>query len=279
MRLDLHIHTTASDGAWAPARIVAGALKGGLDVIAITDHDTTAGVLPAIEAARGTSLHVVPGTELSSTWDGREVHVLGLGVDPLAPGLLAHRDRARRIRLERMERMVGALAREESIDIRFEDVLAEAGAEPEIVGRPHLARVLVSEGHARNVPEAFDRYIGNHRPSYVATALQEPADAVRTVLAAGGVPIWAHPPMRMLSSLLPDLVAAGLQGLEVHRPETRPSYVRRLKSAAKTHGLVTSGGSDWHNLERNLQLGQFWVGQGKIEPLIERLGLGGIRDS
>ena len=273
MRFDLHIHTTASDGAWTPDQVVAGARDGGLDVIAITDHDTTAGVLPAIEAARGTDVHVVPGTELSSTWKGREVHVLGLGIDPLAPVMLAHRDRARRIRLERMERMVGALEREEAIAVRFEDVLAQAGADPEIVGRPHLARVLVAQGHARDLPEAFDRFIGNHRPAFVPTALQEPSDAVRTVLEAGGVPIWAHPPMDLLSRLLPELVGAGLRGLEVHRPETRPSYARRLKNAANKRGLLTSGGSDWHDLRRNRSLGHFWVGQGKIEPLIERLGI------
>ena len=274
MRLDLHIHTTASDGDLDPDQVVAEAVAGGLDVIAITDHDTTAGVGPALEAARDTGLTVVPGTELSSTRDGREIHVLGYGVDRTADALEAHRARARRIRLERMEWMVVALEREEGIAVAMDQVLDAAGPNREMVGRPHLARVLVAEGHARDLPDAFDRYIADHRPSFVPTALQDPVDAVRTIRAAGGVAVWAHPPLDLLEGLLPELVEAGLQGLEVHRPEARNRVVRRLRNAAKREGLVTSGGSDWHNLRRNRPLGHFWVGRGKVEPLIELLGLG-----
>lgn len=274
MRLDLHIHTTASDGDLDPPDVVSAAVAGGLDVIAITDHDTAAAVEPARRAARGTGLTVVSGTELSSTRDGREIHVLGYGMDPAAPALEAHRERARRVRLERMERLVAALGREEGIRVDLEQVLTAAGPNREMVGRPHLARVLVEEGHARDLPDAFDRFIADHRPAFVPTNLGDPVDAVRTLRSAGAVAVWAHPPMDRLADLLPELVEAGLQGLEVHRPEARPGHVRRLGKAARAHGLVTSGGSDWHNTRRNAALGVFWVGSGKVGPLLELLGLG-----
>lgn len=274
MRIDLHIHTTASDGQLDPEEIVAGAVAGGLDLIAITDHDTTAAVPRAVAASAGTGLRVVPGTELSSTHDGREVHVLGYGVDPSAPPLEAHRKRARRIRIERMERILAGLAREEGLRIDLDDVLAMAGPNREMVGRPHLGRVLVAQGHARDLPDAFDRYIADHRPSFVPTALQTPIEAIETIVAAGGLPVWAHPPHDLLEGLLPSLVEHGLRGLEVHRFAARPAQIRRLKAAAATFGLLTSGGSDWHNPERNAPLGHFWVGSAKVAPLLSALGFG-----
>ena len=273
MRTDLHIHTTASDGEFDPHEIVQAAITGGLDLIAITDHDTTAAVAPARAAAEGTALRVVSGSELSSTWNGREIHVLGYGLDCAAPAIEAHRVRARRIRLDRMAAMLEALQREEGIEVELDAVLAMAGPNREMVGRPHLARVLVEREHARDVRDAFDRYIADHCPSFVPTALQSPIEAIETILGAGGVPVWAHPPMDLLADLLPPLVDAGLQGLEVHRSGAPPSRVRRLSKAARESGLVTSGGSDWHNLRRNAVLGHFWVGSSKILPLLDLLGI------
>ena len=273
MRTDLHIHTTASDGEFDPVEIVEAALSGGLDLIAITDHDTTAALAPARAAAEGTPLRIISGSELSSTWNGREIHVLGYGLDTEAPAIEAHRIRARRIRLDRMAAMLVALQREEGIEVEIDAVLSMAGPNREMVGRPHLARVLVEREHASDVRDAFDRYIADHCPAFVPTALQSPFEAVETILTSGGLPVWAHPPMDLLADLLPPLVEAGLRGLEVHRPDARPGRVRRLSKAARQAGLVTSGGSDWHNLRRNTALGHFWVGSGKIEPLLEALGI------
>jgi predicted metal-dependent phosphoesterase TrpH len=273
MRTDLHIHTTASDGEFDPHEIVEAAIAGGLDLIAITDHDTTAAVAPARAAAAGTSLQVLSGSELSSTWNGREIHVLGYGLDCAAPAIEAHRVRARRIRLDRMAAMLEALHREEGIEVELDAVLAMAGPNREMVGRPHLARVLVERGHASDVRDAFDRYIADHRPAFVPTALQSPFEAIETILGAGGVPVWAHPPMDLLADLLPLMVEAGLRGLEVHRSGAPPTRIRRLSKAARESGLVTSGGSDWHNLRRNAVLGHFWVGSSKIVPLLDLLGI------
>lgn len=274
MRLDMHIHTTASDGDLHPEAIVAAAVEGALDVIAITDHDTTAGVGPALEAAAGTPLRVVPGAELSSTWEGREIHVLGYGLDVEAPPLREHERRAKSIRLERMKQMVEGLEREEGIRVSMDAVLAAAGPRHEMVGRPHLAQVLLDDGHARHFSEVFTRFIGDHCPAFVSTRLQTPEEAVETILAAGGLPVWAHPPMDLLDTLVDRLADVGLRGLEVHRPEARPAQVKRLRAAARSRNLFTTGGSDWHNTRRNTVLGHFWVGRSKVEPFVEALGLG-----
>lgn len=273
MRLDLHMHTTASDGDLDPEAIVSAAVAGALDVISITDHDTTAGVGPALEAARETALTVVPGTELSSTWEGREIHVLGYALDPESAPLREHERRAKRVRLDRMQQIVDGLEREEGIRVSMEAVLQAAGPKYEMVGRPHLAQVLIDEGHARHFSEVFTRYIGDHCPAFVSTRLQTPEEAVEVILAAGGVPVWAHPPLDLLDPLVDRLADAGLQGLEVHRPDARPAQIKRLRTAARSRGLVTSGGSDWHNTRRNTALGHFWVGRSKVEPLLELLGI------
>lgn len=273
MRLDLHIHTTASDGDLDPENIVAAAIAGALDVISITDHDTTAAVMPAVRAAEGSGLRVIPGTELSSTRAGREIHILGYDVDPEAPVLQAHRTRAREIRLDRMRRIIEGLAREEGIRVSLDDVLAAAGPNRDMVGRPHLAQVLIDQNHARDFSEVFRKLIGDHCPSFVSTDLQAPEEAVETILEAGGLPVWAHPPLDLLDDLLDPLADAGLLGLEVHRPEARPSQIKRLRAAARSRDLFTSGGSDWHNLRRNSTLGTFWVGRSKVEPLLEALGI------
>lgn len=272
MRLDLHIHTTASDGACTPAEVVAAAVEGGLHVIAVTDHDTTAGVGPAAQAARGTGLTVVPATELSSTHEGRDIHVLGYGLDPEHVAIAAHRARARRLRLERMEAMIerlGALG----VEVTLDEVLAESGPGGEMLGRPHLARALMARGVVRQLREAFDRFIADHGPAFVATDLQTPAEAISTIRVAGGIPVWAHPPRDLLDGLLPVLVEAGLQGVEVLRPGNSASWTKRLREAAATHGLVVSGGSDWHNGDRNDGLGSWWATRRQLRLLGDRLGL------
>ncbi len=269
MRLDLHIHTTASDGEVGPVDIVRAAVDGGLDVIAITDHDTTGAVRPAQAAAASTSLRVVAGAELSSTFRSREIHILGYGVDPEAPTIEAHRVRAKQVRSDRMRAMLAALARAEGIAIDYDEVADMAGPAREMLGRPHLARVLLARGEVSDIREAFDRYLADHHPAFVPTNLQSPTEAIETIVAAGGLPVWAHPPGDLIGDLLDDLVEAGLVGLEVHRPDAPASRVKRLSKAAQKAGLVTTGGSDWHNPRRNAPLGHFWVGSAKVRPFVE----------
>ncbi len=272
MKLDLHLHTTASDGAWSPEAVVAGAAAGGLDVISITDHDTTAAVAPAQEAARDLSLQVIPGVELSSTHEGRDVHILGYFVDLGADRLVAHGRRAEARREERMREMIARLS-EQDIDVSFQAVERAAGEDRVVIGRPHLAAALIEAGHASSVPDAFARLIGDEHPAFVPTALLEPAGAVEIVLDAGGIPIWAHPPGDLIDPLLPGLKQAGLRGLEVYRPRHRRSEVLRLESICRSAGLLMTGGSDWHTPDGGSALGDFWIEAGEVERFLEAGGM------
>jgi 3',5'-nucleoside bisphosphate phosphatase len=270
MRLDLHMHTTASDGAWSPETVVQGAAAGGLDVISITDHDTTAAVARAQEAAGDLRIQVIPGIEVSSTHVGRDVHVLGYFVDPDGEAILAHAERAGSRREERMREMLAKLAAQ-GIEVSFEDVERAAGPDRVVLGRPHLAKALVEAGYAASVPETFRGLIGDDDEAFVPTHLLDPVGAVELILAGGGVPIWAHPPGDLVDGLLPTLKEAGLRGLEVYRPRRRRSEVLRYESICKSAGLLMTGGSDWHNPDYGTVLGDFHVTADEVEGLL-RLG-------
>ena len=272
MHLDLHIHSTASDGLWSPEAVVRGASKGGLDVIALTDHDNMAGFAAAAAVGREVDVEVVPALEVSSTQQGRDVHVLGYFVDPDARSVAEHATRAGRRRHERMHQMLERL-RTRGIVVPFSAVEEAAGPARDVVGRPHLARALVAAGYASSVPDAFDRLIGDQHEAFVATALLEPAGAVELILAAGGVPVWAHPPGDLLDGLLPSLVRAGLRGLEVYRPRNHRADIARYQGICRTSGLVMSGGSDWHSPEGGAALGDFHVTADDVAPLLTAGGM------
>lgn len=272
MRLDLHIHTNASDGAWSPTRVVEGAAAGGLDVIAISDHDTTAGVAEARAAARNHRIQVIPALEVSSTWEGREIHVLGYFVDPAAPALAEHRRWARRRRQARMEEMVERLEAQ-GAPVDMDRVMAAAGDAADALARPHLARALVEAGHVGSVPEAFQSLIGDEHPAFVPTRLMDPSEAVTLIHETGGVAVWAHPPLDLLDVLLPELEKAGLDGLEVYRASNKRHAVVRLEAACRARGLLKSGGSDWHTPDSGYALGDFHVEAREVEELLAEGGL------
>ncbi len=272
MRLDLHIHTTASDGSWSPEAVVRGAADGGLDVIAITDHDTCAAVAAAQLAAGSENLQVIPAIEISSTHDRHDVHVLGYFVDPGASAIVAHAERAALRREERMREML-ELLRRQGIEVPFSAVEDAAGPDRVVIGRPHLARALVADGHATSVWDAFDRLIGDDAEAFVPTHVLDPVGAVELVLAGGGVPVWAHPPAELVDAFLPALKAAGLRGLEVYRPRSRRTEVLRLESICRTAGLFMTGGSDWHNPDAGAALGDFHVSAREIEAFLEAVGI------
>ena len=272
MNVDLHIHTTASDGAWSPEKVVRAAAHGGLDVIAIADHDTTRSVSAAVAAGRDVNVHVIPAMEASSTWEGREIHVLGYFLDAHSPELEQHEGRARRLRDDRMREMIGRLL-EQGIEVTFPQVEAAAGVQRSSLARPHLARVLEAKGYASSVPDAFNRLIGDHCAAFVPTGLQSPVEAIRMIRAAGGIPVWAHPPKDLVDELLPSMVEAGLRGLEVYRPSHRRSDVGRLEGICRTAGLLKSGGSDWHTPEYGQVLGDFSVSGDDVGALLSEGGL------
>jgi predicted metal-dependent phosphoesterase TrpH len=272
MRADLHVHTTASDGAWTPEQVVQAASQGGLDLIAVTDHDTIEGVASAQAQAGKSGIRVLPAIELSTTRNGRELHVLAFMVDVDAPALRAYEQRARGGRLARMEVMVARL-RGAGLNVTMEAVLSAAATTPASVGRPHLAQALVTAGEVRSLDEAFERYIGDGLPAFEPTALLDPVAGIELARAAGGFAVWAHPPGDLLDPLLPELVRAGLRGLEAYRPLSTGEQIRRLERIARSAGLLATGGSDWHSPERNGRLGSFYLGAERISAFLEAAGV------
>lgn len=270
MRADLHLHSTASDGELTPADLVTRGATGGLTVMALTDHDSTAGVVEAQGAAHELGVTLLAGVELSATKDGREIHVLGYGLDPMHPAIQRRGERARSQRRERMTLMVERL-RQSGVDVSLEAVEATAGSSRTMLGRPHLARTLVSSGQVASVDEAFDRWIGDRHAAFVPTDLGSPAEAIGTILQSGGIPVWAHPPGDILWDWLPDFVEAGLQGVEALRASWSPGRRRRVAKVGREHGLCITGGSDWHGPTRSGRLGDFWLEEEQLADFLERL--------
>ena len=270
MRIDLHLHTTASDGSLDPAELVRAAERAGLHVIAVADHDTTAGVPAAIDAA-GDAVRVIPALEVSTSDMGSEIHILGYFVDPTHAALLEY---ARSAALRREERVRAMLRRLSALgmELTMDDVLAEATRGTLMLGRPHIARALVRRGYVSSVTEAFDRYLGEGRPAFEAMDLLTPAHAIELIHLAGGLAVWAHPPLDGVEAEARRLAAFGLDGIECFRPRVSLEDARRLRALAASLGLFASGGSDWHG-DGNGPLGAFYVSRDQIPELMDRAGL------
>jgi predicted metal-dependent phosphoesterase TrpH len=247
--VDLHLHTTASDGSLAPAALVGLAVERGLRVIAITDHDSTEGVEAALAAAAD-RLEVIPGVEINTDVPAGELHVLGYLLDHHDRELQERLSRQRAGRLGRGEGMVRRL-RDFGMDVSWERVQEIAGvAAGGAVGRPHVARALVERGYVASVAEAFQKWIGNDGPAYVAREKLDPQEAVRMVRRAGGLAALAHPAeVPDLEGFLTPLVAAGLGGLECYYGSYPADVVQRLLAVARAFDLVPTGGSDFHGLD------------------------------
>lgn len=240
--VDLHTHSTASDGVLAPAAVVEAAHAVGLAAMALTDHDSVAGLDEARAAGARLGIRVVAGAELSAHVEREEIHLLALHIDryDVITGELA---RFRDDRVARAERMVAKL-RALGVDVAMDDVLREAGAGA--VGRPHVARAVVAAGGAADVRDAFDRYLGDGRPANVEKPRLEAREAIALAHAAGGIAVWAHPGPAGRREKVEPLAVAGLDGLEVLHPRHSGEDMSRLSALAEHFGLVTSGGSDWH---------------------------------
>ncbi|MBI4543984.1 MAG: PHP domain-containing protein [Gemmatimonadetes bacterium] len=269
MRIDLHLHSSVSDGSLAPAELVAAASAAGLSVIALTDHDTPAGV-PAAVAAAPPGLRVIPALEVSTTHSGRELHFLGYYVEPAGAVLASY---ARSAAERRRERVLGMIHRlvEMGVSVTWEEVAAAAGAS-RMVGRPHLARALVRRGHVQTVAEAFDRLLAEGAPGFLPTELLTPRAAVDLIHQAGGYAVWAHPPAEVFEREVRHFAGWGLDGVECFRPRTPPTESVLLQQTARALGLLVTGGSDWHG-EWHGPLGEFSVPR---ESVAELLALGGL---
>ena len=240
--VDLHMHSTASDGSRAPADVVRAAKKANLAAIALTDHDSVAGLAEAEAAGTELGIRVVKGVELSAVEGETETHLLGLHLrdtDVLERGLAELRAMRTRRGQSIVERL-NALG----VAVSFESVLAQAGTG--VVGRPHVARALIAEGWATDARDAFDRYLGAGRPAYVAKEQLSMPDAIAMIHAAGGLAVLAHPGPGGTRERIEALRALGLDGVEVKHPSHSSSDTTRLRGLCEQFGLLPSGGSDWH---------------------------------
>lgn len=245
--VDLHLHTTASDGSLSPAALVTLASQRGLRTIAVTDHDSTEGVEPALAAGRELGVEVLPGVEINTDLANGDVHVLGYLLDLHDAVLQRHLTARRESRFDRGRLMVEKL-RHLGIDVTWKRVQQIAGAaEGGSVGRPHVAQALVEKSYVRSVQEAFEKYIGRDGPAYVERDKMTAEEATRVIRAAGGVPVLAHPgTFPDYAAALPALVDAGLAGLECYYGSYSPQEVAAHLARANEFDLVATGGSDFH---------------------------------
>ncbi|WP_426562214.1 PHP domain-containing protein [Angustibacter sp. McL0619] len=248
MLIDLHTHSAVSDGTQSPAQVVHSAAEAGLDVVALTDHDTTAGWSSAAEQAVREGVRLVPGMEISSTAEGISVHLLSYLHDPGHAGLLDVVERTRHSRLTRAERMVELLSRD--VDISWDDVrdqVQDGGS----VGRPHIADALVARGVVRDRTEAFAGLLSARGAYYVRHYAPDAVQAVRLVVAAGGVPVMAHPMAHLRGRVVGDEVIAsmadaGLAGLEVYHRDNDGAAQAHLLDLSRELDLLVTGSSDYH---------------------------------
>ncbi len=267
--IDLHVHTSASDGRFTPEEIVLRAAEVGLSVLAITDHDNVDGIAPALAAAAAfPQLRVIPGVEISSDVPDGEVHVLGYCLDYTDGGLLDALKRMRNSRVTRARKMVTRLG-ELGLPVAWERVLEFAGDGS--VGRPHIAQALLEKGYIGNLAEAFEGYIERNGPAYVERDKMTPAEAVELILAAGGLPVMAHPmTVPDPEATIGELQAAGLLGIEVYYARHSEATVRRLAALAARSGLIPTGGTDYHGLDpTETPLGEVTVPPESVERLLE----------
>ncbi|MBI4402003.1 MAG: PHP domain-containing protein [Nitrospirae bacterium] len=273
-RIDLHLHTTYSDGSLPPAEVLALAKKAGVSALAVTDHDIVDGIPESIEAGARLGIEVIPGVEISSRYGESELHILGYFLDWQDPVLSTRLAWLRASRHTRNPRIIAKL-NELGLAITYEEVKALAGTES--VGRPHIARVLMEKGYVQSAKEAFDRYLAQDKPGYVPRELPEPAEAIAWIRAAHGIPVLAHPVWVKLNEagllkLCEKLKAEGLMGVEVHYSTHKPQQTREYLNIARRLDLLVTGGSDFHGVTKpDIEVG---VGRGGLkvpEMLLEPL--------
>lgn len=272
--IDLHMHTTASDGRSTPAQLLAEVVTVGITTMAVVDHDTTAGWDEVSAAADAAGVTCVPGIEITAVDHGKDVHILGYGFDrahgDLVTFLTAQReDRRRRLRdiSERLDRL--------GVPVDMERAVENAGRRAgRAVGRPLAAAALVEAGHVADIREAFDRYLGEGRPAFIERQGASPAEVVALIARAGGVAAMAHPGKTQKDHLIPDLIAAGLPAIEVYHPDHDAVETARYRQMAHTFNVLVTGGSDYHGpgSGRSEGFGRVNLPAADFARLAERLG-------
>jgi len=247
-KIDLHIHSTASDGRFSPAEIVRQSAEHGLTTIAICDHDTVDGVAPALKAAKAfPRLKVIPGIEINTDVPSGEGHILGYFIDYTNHEL---QTTLKRLRNSRQGRAQGMIAKLENLGIHIDWQRVQEIARDGAIGRPHIAQAMLEKGYITSLREAFIKYIGRGGPAYVERDKITPVEAVQLILQAGGLPVLAHPlTIDNPETMVAELKAAGLVGIEAYYDGYNGNEINSLVSLANKYNLITTGGSDYHGLD------------------------------
>jgi 3',5'-nucleoside bisphosphate phosphatase len=263
---DLHIHTDRSDGLLSPDQIVAKANKAGLSAISITDHDTLDGIEPAITAGKRHNIEIIPGLELSSEYNGNELHILGYFIDWQNQAL---NERLQIFRNERHERALKMMDKLKQLGVHIDHNDVFKIKELEYVGRPHLAAALVQNGYAETISDAFNRFLGNNAPAYIPKSAFSPSEAISMILDSDGIPIWGHPGTIKLD-VLKELISYGLMGIEAYYSYYSNQLTDYYCSLARENNLLVTGGSDYHGFENSRRvLGEVKLPYEYIEGLKE----------
>ncbi len=250
--IDLHLHSTVSDGKFSPADIVRKAAERGLTVIALADHDSVDGIAPALAAARAfPQLTVIPCVEISTDVPKGEIHVLGYFIDYTDRKLKVTLEKMRHSRRERADGMVTKLGKL-GIHIEWQRVQEIAGSGS--IGRPHIAQAMLEKGYISSIKEAFTKYISRNGPAYVEREKMTPEEALKLLLRTGGLPVLAHPlTINDRETMVARLKTAGLVGIEAYYNNYTTDEISKLVSLADRHGLITTGGSDYHGPDNNAE--------------------------
>ncbi len=268
MPADLHIHTAFSDGTFTPEEIVRLAKKAGLKTISITDHDVIDGIEPAMKEGEKLGIKVIPGIEFTTEIPNTEIHILGYYIDYKLPKLT---DTLKKIQDDRTARIYKILGKLEKIGIKLDVKRVFEIAGHGSAGRPHVARALVEAGHVRNVREVFEKYLNFNAPAYVPHFRLTPEEAIKLILEAGGIPVFAHPAVSNYDEIIPDLVAAGLKGIEVYYSGHSRQVEKHYFGVAKKFNLLITGGTDFHGYgnSRETELGEVVVSDELVKKLDE----------
>jgi 3',5'-nucleoside bisphosphate phosphatase len=251
MFADLHLHTNFSDGGYTPEELVAQAAKHQFAAIALTDHDTVEGCERAETACKAVGIEFIPGTELTAEQGGFEIHILGYFLDTGNPKLLAEIAKFQEVRQNRIREMVARL-NELDVPLPVEAVFALANCRSP--GRPHVARALVQEGLCDTLDEAFERFLKKNRPAWVPKAKMSAADAIELIHQAGGLAVMAHPGLNRTDQVIPEMVEAGLDGIECFHTKHSTAISEHYLELADKYRLLTTGGSDCHGVSKGKPL-------------------------
>lgn len=268
MYFDLHVHTNHSDGIFSPQKVIELAIKKGLCGIAITDHDTITGIIPALEYCKNfNDFTIIPGIEFSTVKNEEEVHILGYFINPFDDGILEITDKLKKSRYNRSIKMIEKL-NDLGINIILEDVLEISGGE--LIGRPHIARALINKGYVNSIDEAFNKYLDKGKPAYVERFKLTTEEAISIIKNSGGYAVLAHAGLLKNKEIIEYCINLGIDGLECIHSKHEALDTEYLKVIAKTNNLIITGGSDFHgdNLEI---LGKYYIDINTIPKFKERI--------